>query len=166
MTDRTKFIKWYVRPYNRLKRIKHGDGAFIILSMGIFLCERYYRIKSQCITKDSLPDKFYDVASKDIGVDLDVFERFWGIFRHGIQHRGQPQKWFKEWNTSRTRKVKRRYGWSIDASYSYKPTMRLIGNKKVICIFPNAFTAFMLTKFITNQAYLRRSVRHQFGEIT
>ncbi|MAS96147.1 MAG: hypothetical protein CMO55_23340 [Verrucomicrobiales bacterium] len=166
MDDRTKFIKWYVRPFNRLKRIKNGDGAFIILSTGIFLCERYYRIKSNCIRKDDLPDKFYKVAAKDLKVDLDVFERFWGIFRHGMQHRGQPQKWFKEWTRTRSRKTPKRYGWSIDNDYSAVPTMCKINGKKTICINPHKFTHLMLCKFLQRPDYLGKSVRHQFGNIS
>jgi hypothetical protein len=166
MNERTKFIKWYVRPFNRLKRVKYGDGAFIILSMGIFLCERYYRIKATCVRPDNIPDKFYEIAAKDMGVELEVFERFWGIFRHGLQHRGQPEKWFKEWNVTRTGKLKKRYGWSIDGSHTYKPTMCKIKGKKVICIYPHEFTRFILGKFLNKPSYLRRSIRHQFGDIS
>ena len=65
LTPKRKFIEWYVRPFNRLKRIRTGDGAFVILSMGLSLWERYYRIKSNSIKAPRLTDKFHMKAARD-----------------------------------------------------------------------------------------------------
>ena len=166
MTPRTKFIKWYVRPFNRLKRIKNGDGAFIILSMGVSLCERYFRIKSNCITAKSLPPKFYVAAAKSYGCAADEFEMFWNVYRHGLQHRGQPQKWIDWWDAGRTRKVKTRIGWSIDASYEACPKIKRQNSKSIFCVNPHKFTEHILKKFLVDPKVLQRSVRHQWGDIS
>jgi hypothetical protein len=166
MNEIVKFKRWFVAPYDRLKDMDNGDGAFVILSMGIFLCERYFRTKSGCVTKQDLTDKFYRKASRAFDCDPELFERFWSIYRHGMQHRGQPQKWIKEWNRARTKKIKKRYGWSISDRYTYKPTQLKVGRKKVVCIYPNAFTEFVLSKFLSDPAALKKSIRHQFGDIT
>jgi len=165
MTSRTKFIKWYVRPFNRLKRVKNGDGAFIILSMGIALCERYFRIKSNCIKSDYIPPVFYVTAAKSFGCTADDFEIFWNVYRHGLQHRAQPQIWIKWWNKGRTKKVKTRFKWSISANNGLCPKIVDTPKGKVVCVFPNDFTYFILKKFLSDDKTLQRSVRHQFGDI-
>lgn len=162
---RKNFIKWYVRPFNRLKRTRRGDGAFIILSMGLFLCERYYRIRSNSIKKDGLPDKFHKMAARDFGCTPALFKRFWLVYRHGIQHRGQPQRWIMETQTPGTPKKKVRVGWLIDDSFLHRPTECLSRGKKTICVDPEKFTRFVLWRFLKNEPALGRSIRHQFGSI-
>jgi len=166
MAELDKFKRWYVAPFDRLKNMDDGDGAFVILSMGLFLCERYFRIKAGCVRSDNLNDKFFRKAARAFRCEVDLFERFWNIYRNGMQHRGQPQKWIREWNPLRTKKIKKRYGWSISHLYSYKPTQQVIDGKKVVCIFPNDFTAFVLNKFLEDPSSLKRSIRHQFGDIS
>jgi hypothetical protein len=95
MSPKQKFIRWYVRPFNRLRRIPHGDGAYIALSIGFSLCERYYRIKSNTITKHQVSDPFLRHAARDYNCDVDLFKAFWNLFRHGIQHQGAPKKKYK-----------------------------------------------------------------------
>jgi hypothetical protein len=166
MDEIAKFKRWFVAPFDLLKDMDKGDGAFVILSMGLFLCERYFRIKASCIRSDHLNDAFFRKAARAFDCDRVMFERFWNIYRHGMQHRGQPQKWIKEWSPAAGQKVKRRYGWSISHDYTYRPTQRVIRGKKVVCIFPNDFTAFVLKTFLDDPKTLKRSIRHQFGDIT
>lgn len=165
MDELTKFIKWFVRPYNQLKRIRHGDGGFVILSIGLSLCERYFRIKANCITKDSLPDRFYKVAARKFKCSTETFEIFWNVYRHGIMHRGQPQKWIKVWNTQKTKKIKMKTGWLFNDGFGFKPTECRNGENLTICINPHKFTSFVLKLFLDKPELLRRSVRHQFGHI-
>lgn len=165
MTERTKFIKWFVRPFNRLKRIKSGDGGFVILSLGISLCERFFRIKSSCVTPDSLPPKFHIAAAKEFGCTPDTFQIFWMIYRHGIQHRGQPQKWIMMKRNNSPKKVKTKTGWLIGDEFNHYPTLCRKNGKIIACIDPKKFTSFVLKTFLKNPELLRRSVRHQFGNI-
>lgn len=165
MTDRTKFIKWYVRPFNRLKGMRHGDAAFVILSMGIALCERYYRTKSGCITAENLNDKFHRVAARQFDCDLKIWKRFWNVYRHGMQHRGQPQRWIMESKGPGLGKRKVRLGWMIDSSFDYRPSVYRSNGRMVICIDPAKFTRFVLTRFLRDPTALRKSLRHQFGSI-
>lgn len=162
---RTNFIKWYVRPFNRLKGIKGGDGAFVILTMGLFLCERYYRIKSGCITRDSLSDKFYIRAARDFDCDVTLFKRFWAVYRHGMQHRGHPQRWIMESEAPGVPKKKVRLGWMIDAKFGHRPSLCRSRGKRIIAIDPAKFTRFMLSRFLEDPSTLDRSIRHQFGTI-
>lgn len=42
-----RFVRWFVVPFAKLKEIPDGDGAFLALSMGLFLCERYYKCEAK-----------------------------------------------------------------------------------------------------------------------
>lgn len=162
ITDRTKFIRWYVSPYNRLKKIPNGDGAFVALSMGFFLCERYYRIKSNTITQHSKTEPFLKKAAWDLDCDLKLFRHFWYLFRNGMQHQGQPKKKFRDFQFGgRTF----RYRWMIGAEFGQRPSLCVNNGLRIIAINPWKFTRFMLTRFIQNPAILRRSISHSFGDI-
>jgi len=160
LTPKRKFIKWFVRPYNRLKRVPTGDGAFVILSMGFQLCERYFRIKSNTITKH-WKYTFLKRAAKAYNTDQTLFGDFWFLYRHGLQHQGSPKKKVKVHDSKKVR----RYKWAISDSFTYRPTICNHKGRKVICIYPNEFTAFMLRLFLRNTKLLERSVSHAFGDI-
>lgn len=161
MTARQKFIKWYVRPYNRLKRIEGGDGAFVALSIGFFLCERYYRIKSNTITKQTESKQFLEAAARDFNCDVHLFKAFWNLFRHGIQHQGSPKKKYKaHWLPG---KPTIRVNWAIGHDLPHRPAYVTTDNTKRIGIDPWKFTRFILTRFLEHPRMLERSVSHAFG---
>ena len=162
LTPKQKFIKWFVRPYNRLKRVEGGDGAFVALAMGFQLCERFYRIKSHTIT-DHRSNAFLKPAAKAYNVDHPFFHDFWFLYRHGIQHQGSPKRKVRVLGSNPARY--RRYKWAIDARFPERPVECVINNKKAICIDPWKFTAFMLRKFLQNPKELEKSVSHAFGDI-
>ena len=90
-----KFIRWFVVPLNTLRNLPEGDGAFVALSIGFQLCERFYR--AQTGTQDNWRnDTFKDSAADDLGVDRQIFRRFWDVFRNGLQHQGSPKHYQHE----------------------------------------------------------------------
>ena len=78
-----KFSRWFIIPLNTLKMIPNGDGAFIALSIGCFLCERYYRIVTNTQeTQDGIP--FQNAAAADLNVNQAFFRNFWKVYRAGV----------------------------------------------------------------------------------
>src|ERR1035441_6434433 len=163
LSNRDKFIRWYVRPFNRLKRIPGGDGALMALSMGFFLCERYYRIKTNTITKHNRTEPFLKSAAKDFDCNYEVFCTFWYLFRNGIQHQGAPKKSFIDYSDALKRKV--RMKWAIADWFSHRPGYLIMDTTKRVGVCPWKFTRFMLCKFLTNERALERSTSHAFGSI-
>ncbi|MHB1078919.1 MAG: hypothetical protein ACYC67_05920 [Prosthecobacter sp.] len=163
MTSRKKFIRWYVRPFNRLKRIRDGDGAYVALSMGFSLCERYYRIKSRTITKHWKTHPFLEAAARDFDCDPHLFQAFWDVFRNGIQHQGAPKKTYTAHWLPQKPKPKIRLEWAMGGSLSYKPIYIYTDKVKRVGVDPWKFTRFVLTKFLQNPHLLERSVSHRFG---
>ncbi len=163
MTPRQKFIRWYVRPFNRLKRIKSGDGAYLALSMGFFLCERFYRIRSNTITQHWKTLPFLTAAARGYDCDLRVFQAFWDLFRNGIQHQGAPKKRYTaHWLPG---KPKVRLRWVIGDSLPYRPAYIVADGVRRVGVNPWEFTRFILRRFLETPRALERSVSHGFGNI-
>ena len=161
MTPRNKFIRWYIRPFNRLKKIKNGDGAYIALSMALFLCERYYRIKSNTTkVNDSAP--FLDAAARDFDCSLDLFKKFWNIFRHGIQHQGSPNNeiravWLPSKPVIQTK-------WAIGGDLPFHPCYVETDSIRRVGIDPWKFADFVLKKFLTDSNALADVSANDFGD--
>lgn len=118
LSDLEKFARWYATPLKVLKGIPDGDGAFVALSIGCFLCERYYR--SVAGTQDKWRDRtVLERATQDLDVSKDFFEDFWDIFRHGTQHQGTPKKKKK---VDKTTGVKSHFRWRISHTFAAVPT--------------------------------------------
>jgi hypothetical protein len=163
MTNRDKFIRWYVRPFNRLKRIPDGDGAFAALSIGFFLCERYYRIKTNTITQHRKTERFLKAAAKDFDCNYQVFRTFWYLFRNGIQHQGAPKKSFVDYSNPLKPTIRMR--WALSDWISHRPGYLVMDNTKRVGVCPWKFTRFILCKFLKNERALERSTSHSFGSI-
>jgi hypothetical protein len=163
----TRFKRWYVRPYNRLKKIKNGDGQFVALSIGLFLCERYYRTKTKTQNDPHAPSNraFMKEAASDLKVDQELFNKFWLIYRHGMQHQGMPKK-VKEkkngmeiWNR-----------WLVDpyigGPFFERPTSYIDSQGQVIiCLNIWKFTDLMIKKFLDNPAMIADAFTHALAEI-
>jgi hypothetical protein len=163
MTQRQKFIRWYVRPFNRLKRVKNGDAAYVALTIGFSLCERYYRIRSNTITDYRKTVPFLTAAARDFNCDVHLFQVFWSIFRNGIQHQGSPKKKYKaNWLPN---KPEVRINWAIGSDFSHRPAYIITDHIKRIGVDPWKFTRFVLCKFLSDPRSLERSISHAFGSI-
>ena len=111
MTSSEKLQRWFVESLRVLKEIPNGDGAFVALSIGCQLCERFYRAKTGTQeVQDGIP--FQEEAGRALGVGEDRFKRFWKAFRHGMQHQGSP-KTYQQGGID--------YKWRISSSYNVVP---------------------------------------------
>jgi hypothetical protein len=152
------FIRWFVVPVAKLKELPNGDGAFIAMSIGFFLCERYYKkaSKLQDSEDSSLDAQFRNRAAKDLGVNPIFFLHFWQVYRNGMQHQATP----------RTYKVGDiTYKWSISGEYHAIPMYFDEGGFRIICIDPWKFCDSMISKILSDPSCLRKSIVYQFGKI-
>ena len=87
-----RFEGWFVSPIEKLKELPEGDGGFLALSAALFLCERYYRAKTNTHEKKKSP-LFMKAAAQDMGLSLIDFNRFWQVYRNGMLHQGMPKRY-------------------------------------------------------------------------
>ena len=127
---RYKFLLWFAEPFRILEERGEGQGGFAALSIGLFLCERYFRYKSG--TLDIWPDKaLLEEAAKHFEMDSSFFREFWGVYRHGMLHQGTPL-------------ASGDFGWDVSDEYPAAPTRAFEKGKAIICVNPWAFTAEMI----------------------
>jgi hypothetical protein len=127
---RYKFLLWFAEPYRVLDENGKGHGAFVALSIGLHLCERYFRFKSGT-TEIWSQDGFLREAAKHYKTDCAFFKEFWNVYRHGMLHQGTPQS-------------DDAYGWDINEDYPPTPTRAFENGKKIICLNPWKFTEEMI----------------------
>ena len=159
MNNLEKFTRWFVVPVAKLKEMPNGDGAFVAMSVGCGLCERYSRILAG--SQDDWEDKeFLMKAADEMGVDHNIFSDFWDVYRNGLQHQMSP-KWRKG-----SGKLRKPYLWSICGNYSEIPQIgKTEEGKDVICIDPWKFTEYWISKFLSKPEYLDEAAHHAFGDI-
>jgi hypothetical protein len=153
----TKFVRWFIIPLNTLRGIPNGDGAFVALSIGCQLCERFFRAKTNTQEiQDGGP--FQAEAGKSLGVGEERFKRFWTAFRHGLQHQGSPKTFTDKNGIS--------YKWRISSSYTELPEELFIDTSTAaIQIDPWKFADLMVSKFLTEPDVLDDAISHAFGDI-
>lgn len=151
-----KFVRWFVVPLNTIRNIPNGDGAFIALSIGCQLCERFYRAKTKTQeVQVGLP--FQEEAGRSLGVGEDGFKRFWKAFRHGMQHQGAPKS-FQENGIN--------YKWRISGDLQSIPEEVVIdASTTVIQIDPWKFADRMVQQFLNESDVLDDAISHAFGDI-
>lgn len=151
-----KFVRWFVIPLNTMRSIPNGDGAFIALSIGCQLCERFYRAKTNTQEiQDGLP--FQDEAGRSLGVGEEQFKKFWKAFRHGMQHQGSPKSFQKDGVN---------YKWRISGAYKNIPEEVVVDSTTtVIQIDPWKFADLMVKKFLNEPDVLDEAISHAFGDI-
>ena len=157
-TEVERFNRWFVAPYNKLKELPNGDGAFVALSMGLFLCERYYKTEARIQDEEgtSKDAQFRVKAAKDLNVNSTFFEHFWQVFRNGMQHQATP-KTYKVGTIT--------YKWRFDADYEAHPMYFDKGPHRIICLNPWKFTDFMIRKILAKPVCLKKSVKYELGRI-
>ena len=154
-TDIEKFVRWYEVPYRALKGHPDGDGAFVALSVGFLLFERYYRIITN--TQDVAS---FDIArnrgAEELDVNKEFFSIFWSTYRNGLMHQGTPQIYERN---------RVQYKWMIDADFEAYPTYYDEAGFRFICLNPWKFTEFALKKFRNNPSHLNGSLTYKLGSI-
>jgi hypothetical protein len=119
---RHQFLVLYAEPFRVLDESGDGHGAFVALSIGLFLCERYFRHKSGSMDLWR-EETFLAEAARHFGVDDDLFREFWQIYRHGMLYQGVPD------GTDA-------YGWGMSDAYSSRPTKETVEGKAIIGLNP------------------------------
>lgn len=154
-TDLQKFTRWYENSVRGLSIHPNGDGAFVALSVGFLLLERYYRIETT--TQDDLHfDTGRDRGADEMDVNRTFFRIFWKTYRHGLMHQGTP-KIVSEANID--------YKWLIDTEFHEYPTYLDDGGFRFICLNPWKFTAYAIQKFKAKPANLLGSLTYRLGKI-
>lgn len=172
LTHEERFRMWFGRPFHVLEKGtpedgKEWNGAFLAISLGLFLCERFYRITTN--THDDAPapypddwdSRFKDEAAKDLNIDRDFFEAFWAVYRNGVQHQGMPRKTFRGYKGGK--QIWQR--WDISVDYHDLPQVVWDGDDMVICLNPWAFIKRMIKKFSDAPEELQKGFNHAFGEV-
>ena len=154
-TDMQKFTRWYDNTIRGLSLHPSGDGAFVALSVGFLLFERYYRI----ITVTQHVDNFNvgrDRGADDMDVNRTFFRIFWKTYRHGLMHQGTPQI-VSEGGID--------YKWMIDAEFHEYPTYYDDSGFRFVCLNPWKFAEYAIGKFKANPANLNGSLTYKLGSI-
>jgi hypothetical protein len=152
-----RFEGWFCQPIEKLKECPEGNGAFLALSAALFLCERYYRTLTNTHEGQQDSQPFLDVAAHDLAVDPEMFNIFWRVYRHGIQHQGMPRQWVADGCT---------YRWNMSAAFSAKPTFHSVSPTiQEIRIDPWKFADLIKRKYQDHPELLRNATVHAFGAV-
>jgi len=169
-----RFQMWFAQPFESLrhKRAVAGDwdGGYIAIAIGCMLCERYFRAKtdtekplekseSKKKKNKGYNQKFKSEAAKILGISKIKFDRFWTIYRHGVQHQGMPRKVFR---TTGGRTVI--YQAWISENFTDIPVEEEKGNVVLVKISPWKFTKKMIDLFTEDPSALEIGFHHAFAD--
>ncbi len=152
-----KFERWFAAPIHLLKALPNGDGAFATMSISFSLFERY--IKSDLVRsgKTANPSAFLKRASEITRVDEECFDKFWGMYRVGIQHFLQPKVF-------ESKGVK--YGWSINSDYPALPYFMIdTDTEKLIAFDPWKWADWVVDLYRADPNILEIMESHALGDI-
>jgi len=136
LSDLEKFVRWFEVPYHGLKSHPDGDGAFIALSVGFLLFERYYRIVTGTQEIKGF-DEARNRGAEDMEVNKEFFSVFWSTYRNGLMHQGTPQIYERSGI---------KYKWLIDGKFHAYPTYHDKGGFRYICLNPWKFCEYVIRK--------------------
>ncbi|CAN5466672.1 hypothetical protein BH09VER1_BH09VER1_26020 [soil metagenome] len=159
ITPIERFTRWFIEPVEVLSRyVPGGGGAFVAMSVGFFLCERYFRSTTGVgdDTSAAASRTFKDAAADHFGVNRDFFSAFWTIYRHGMQHQGSPKN---------DTVANIPYKWRIDAGYPDVPSRWDHLGHVYICINPWGFAKKVFDLFLNDQPRIAEVGTHQLGVV-
>jgi hypothetical protein len=156
-----RFTRWFIEPIEALKNVKGGGGAFVAMSVGFFLCERYFRSFTGVGDDQSgaASQTFKAAAAARFDVNATWFSHFWTIYRHGMQHQGSPK------NDTIGGAGGISYRWLVDGGFPDMPARWVNGGHTYICINPWGFTQRMIDLFLNDEARIGELGTHQLGEV-
>ncbi len=142
------FERWVIAPYEALRSLPNGDGAFAVMSMTFGLYERYL---ISCLKSRGEPandDARWKEASADLDgkVSPDDFKSFWEMYRVGMQHYFHPKQFTKG-------KDKTRWGWDISEGIGFEKYPKILkkeDNRYVITINPWSFAEHVIDRWKTH----------------
>jgi hypothetical protein len=112
---------WFKFPVSKLS----GDGAFVVLMISMSLWERYVYALINEEVGDSSKNAFEQRAADLLGIDKDTFNKFWGMFRVGLQHHLQPKIFEKNGI---------KYRWEISCDFPDCPALRKDADDLIVVI--------------------------------
>jgi len=121
MTEMERLRLWFRDPVAKLS----GDDAFVVLMVSMSLWERYVRALINEEGGDSSPNGFEQRAADLLNINKNTFNKFWGMFRVGMQHYLQP-KVFSSGGVQ--------YSWKIHADYPDRPTLEKVSDSLIYVI--------------------------------
>jgi hypothetical protein len=142
---RHQLLVLYAEPFRVLDESGDGHGAFVALSIGLSLCERYFRHKSGSMDLWR-EETFLAEAARHFGADDDFFREFWEVYRHGMLYQGVPQ-------------ATDAYGWGMSDAYSSRPTKASAQGKTIIGLDPWKFAEEMIVLCWNDPVALARICR-------
>jgi hypothetical protein len=145
-----KFNLWFKRPYELVRNSGNGHGAFVALSIGLFLTERYFRDETGTIDNHR-SGAFKVPAAAFFQTEQAFFDAFWDVYRNGMQHQGSP-------------KATTPHGWDINGDYrSPNPMKATHRGREIICLNPWMFTDKIISLWENNLGVIARTSSHQLG---
>jgi hypothetical protein len=156
------FDRWVVAPLAKLKELPDGDGAFAALSIAFGLYERFIDSQLKKAGLKASPKNFHAAASTDFDglVTPENFQRFWEMYRVGMQHAYQPKRYWE--NESKGN----RWGWDISDKYERYP--QVVQTEKdlfIITLDPFKFVEHVLVRHYEHPELLNELSNFEFGEI-
>ncbi len=103
---------WFKSPVSKLS----GDDAFVVLMVSMSLFERFVKASLKEQNLKATPEKFRQEAAHILNLDSNLFNKFWGMYRDGMQHYLQPK-------TFTSGDIK--YSWEISSRHSKLPEFRI-----------------------------------------
>jgi hypothetical protein len=150
-----KFNLWFKEHYKLVKNGGGGHGAFIALSIGLFLTERFFRHETGTIDDHRGPhaNDFKAPAATFFNTDPVFFYAFWNVYRNGMQHQGSPKSTPVQ-------------GWDVHGDYDADPTKAVHNGKDIICLNPWKFTDKIIAKWESRLDLLALLGSHQLGSLS
>jgi hypothetical protein len=157
MSPLEKFDHWFAEPLSQLPELKNCNAAFIAFQISFALWERLIKSQLKQEKIDANPKNFIARSAKHLNVDDELFDKFWGMYRDGIQHYLQPKVF-----TSKGVK----YGWEIDAGYGALPEYyEKAPDHKIIRISPWKWASRVVDEWRKRTDLLEVFDSHRFGDI-
>ncbi|EDY83535.1 hypothetical protein VDG1235_3162 [Verrucomicrobiia bacterium DG1235] len=139
------FERWVLAPFEALRSLPNGDGAFAVMSMTFGLYERYLISSLKTRGEPANDDTRWKEASADLGgkVSPDDFKSFWEMYRVGMQHCFHPKQFTKG-------KDKTKWGWDISEEPGFEKYPQILkkgDDRFVITINPWAFAKHVIDRW-------------------
>ncbi len=160
MTPEQKLENWFIKPIDQLKssRTSDSDGAFLALCGAVALYERYIVASLKSADTKASPDAMQTFGANDLGITKDLFNIFWGMYRHGANHAFQP----KQFTSNETR-----YGWEISGDFTSIPEFEQRESDLVIVkLNPWAFAELVAQRFRDNPSLFDVSNTNKLAEVS
>jgi len=159
-TPEERVQRWFLAPVNSLATLDNDDGAFAALSISMSLYERLIHSQMHSQNPPANPSDFDSFAANDLGISSFTFDKFWGMYRFGIQHFFQPFQFESEGA---------QYCWAMCPSDKAVPELGFCVDRSDLCsvhINPWEFAKLVGQKILKNPQLLNELFEYPAGKVT